>query len=98
MAQFGLHGSWKGIVALASLFAFIGLLTYAIVAGQSFGVTLYLLAILAIGFGFASKEDTIAVGGIIAISLLSVLDVLLRVGVLSFNYCHGSWDPFFGCP
>lgn len=101
MAQFGIHGGWKSIAALASLLTFFGLLLYASLMHLGpwhnladptirattvrLGMILYVLAILAIFFGFWSKEDTIAMGGIVGISLLMVMDVLLRVGMLGFN-------------
>lgn len=100
MAQFAIHGSWKSVAALASLFAFLGLLIYTMAGGLSdlpvndegtskrvtFGLILYGLAFSLMIFGFWSKEDVLAVAGIMAISLLIILDILLRVGVLSFNH------------
>lgn len=102
MAQFALHGSWKSVAALASLLTFVGLLTFSIAGGLdhlpeddagtskrvTFGLVLYLAAFAVIVFGFWSKEDVLAVLGIIALSLLMILDILLRVGVLSFNHVH----------
>jgi hypothetical protein len=98
MAQFAIHGTWKSVIALASLFAFIGLLTYALAGGVHqpenpgkdhplplFGLILYALTIVIIVLGFWSKEDVIAVAGIMALSGLVILDILLRVGVLGYN-------------
>lgn len=94
MAQFAVHGTWRSVIALTFLLAFAGLLTFAVAGGLHdasktarvyFGLILYLLAFFAIGFGFWSKEDTVAVGGIIGVSLLMILDILLRVGILSYN-------------
>lgn len=86
MAQLAITGSWKSIAALTSFFVLIGLMGYATVTVTSFGVLLYLLAILVIALGFWSKEDMVAMGGIIGISALIILDILLRIGVLSFNH------------
>lgn len=94
MAQFAVHGTWRSVIALTFLFAFTGLLIYGVAGGfpppegksvSMPGLLLYVLAMCAIGFGFWSKEDTVAMGGIIGLSLLMILDILLRVGVLSYN-------------
>lgn len=99
MAQFAIHGNWRSISALAAFFVFLGALAYAVAGGLShlplnpegvrtrvwFGLGLYLLSFLVIGLGFWSKEDHIAVAGITGFSLLMILDIILRVGVLSFN-------------
>ncbi len=85
MAQLAIQGNWKSISALASLLTLFALMGYASIAGVSIGVTLYLLAIVVIFLGFWSKEDSVAIGGIIGLNLLIVLDILLRIGVLSFN-------------
>lgn len=103
MAQFALHGGWKSTAALASLFTFLALLIFSLAGGLDhlpqdkeaggakralYGTFLYLAAFALMFFGFWSKEDVLAILGIIAVSLLIILDVLLRVGVLSFNLVH----------
>lgn len=103
MAQFALHGGWKSTAALASLFTFLALLVFTLAGGLDhlpqdkeigagnramFGTFLYLSAFALTFFGFWSKEDWLAILGIVAVSLLIILDVLLRVGVLSFNLVH----------
>lgn len=102
MAQFAVHGGWKSVAALASLLTFLGLLVFALAGGLadipdtpagtskrvSYGLALYVVAFAVIFFGFWSKEDVIAISGIIGLSLLLILDILLRVGVLSYNHIH----------
>lgn len=99
MAQFALHGNWRSVSALAALFVFIGMLTFALAGGLDhlplddngvskrvqFGLGIYLVAMLATGLGFWSKEDHVAVLGITGLSALMIIDILERVGVLSFN-------------
>lgn len=99
MAQFAIHGNWRSISALSTLMVLFGMMAFAVAGGLThlpldasgvgtrvqFGLGLYLLSFVVIGLGFWSKEDVVAIGGIIALSLLIVLDVLLRIGVLSFN-------------
>lgn len=94
MAHFAVHGTWRSVAAMTALFAFIGLLLYAIVGGfpppphgtlSIYGALLYVLVFLTIGFGFWSKEDVIAVLGIMGLAALIILDILLRVGILSYN-------------
>ncbi|MEA3200184.1 MAG: hypothetical protein QOE90_1612 [Thermoplasmata archaeon] len=97
MAQLTIHGTWKSIVALACLVAFIGVVAYAVAAGVSLGAWPYLLVIATMVFGFWSREDHIAIGGIIGLSLLIVLDVVLRIGILAFNTCHGRFSMLSGC-
>lgn len=97
MAQLTTHGSWTGIAALASLFALVGLLLYAVIAGESLGIWPYVAAFAAMVFGFWSKEDHIAVAGISGIALVFMLDIILRIGVLGFNVCKGSFTILGGC-
>lgn len=85
MAQLGIQGTWKSIFALASMLTLYGLMAYASFAHVSLGVMIYLIALLVLVLGFWSKEDSVAVGGIIGISMLVILDILLRIGVLGFN-------------
>jgi hypothetical protein len=99
MAQFAIHGGWKSVAALSSLFVLIGMMTYAVAGGLehlpvndagvskrvSYGLALYGFALLVIILGFWSKEDVIAISGIVGISALLLLDIILRIGVLSFN-------------
>jgi hypothetical protein len=95
MANFAVHGTWRSVVALTALFTFVGLLIVsmagafpepALHALPIPGLLLYLLCIATIALGFWSKEDTIAVLGIMAFALLVILDILLRVGILSYNH------------
>lgn len=97
MAQLTIHGTWKSVVALALLLAFVGLVAFAIASGKSLGLWLYLVVLAVIVFGFWSKEDHVAVGGIMGLSLLVILDVLLRIGVLAFNQCHATFGSLTGC-
>lgn len=99
MAQLAIHGNWRSVSALATLFVLIGMIAYASAGGLDslpktdagigvrvqYGLGLYVLCFVVIGLGFWSKEDAIAVMGITLFSLLMILDVLLRIGVLSFN-------------
>lgn len=102
MAQFAMHGGWKSVAALASLTTFVCLLAFTLAGGLShipegevganarvaYGQWLYVSAFALMVFGFWSKEDVLAVAGIIALSLLMILDILLRIGVLGFNHVH----------
>lgn len=97
MAQLTVHGNWKSVAALASLFAFVGVLAFAVVAGESLGIWPYLVATLLMVFGFWSKEDHLAIAGIMGISLVLILDVLMRIGVLAFNTCHDTFSIWTGC-
>ena len=94
MAQFAVHGTWRSVFALASLFALVGGIVYAMAGGVPapaphalplFGLMLYVLSIVVIGLGFWSKEDVVAVLGIMALATLVILDILFRIGILGYN-------------
>jgi len=97
MAQLTIHGTWKSILGLAFLFAFVALVAFAVASGKSLGIWLYALAFAAMVFGFWSKEDHVAIGGIMGLSLLVILDILLRIGVLAFNECKPHFSAIAGC-
>lgn len=104
MARLSVHGNWKSILALASLVAMVGVLIVAVVTKESVGIWLYLLAFAAMVFGFWSKEDHVAVGGITGLFLVLILDIILRIGVLGFTECKApptggpGFSIWFGCP
>lgn len=101
MARLSVHGNWKSILALASLVAMVGVLIVALVAGESVGIWLYVLAILAMFLGFWSKEDHVAIGGITGFFLVMILDIILRIGLLGFTECKtigGGFSIWTGCP
>lgn len=98
MAQLRVHGNWKAIVGMASLVAMFGLIAYSVAAQESLGLWLYVFALLAIVFGFWSKEDHVAVGGIAGIFLVLILDITLRIGMLGFTECKPYWTALAGCP
>lgn len=98
MAQVGVHGNWKSILALASLVATVGLLAYSVVTHESLGIWLYFFSMAAMILGFWSKEDHIAVGGISMIFLVLILDIILRIGVLGFTECKDTgFSIWTGC-
>lgn len=97
MAQLRTHGSWTGIAALASLFATLGMILYAVIGAESLGIWPYVGAFATMVFGFWSKEDHIAVAGISGIALVFMLDIILRIGVLGFNVCKDSFSILGGC-
>ena len=95
MANFAVHGTWRSVLALTSLFTFVALLAFSIAGGfpqpplhglPVYGLLLYALAVAVMALGFWSKEDVIAVLGIMAFALLVILDILFRVGILSYNH------------
>jgi hypothetical protein len=105
MAQLGVHGNWKSILALACFVATLGILAYSVVAHESLGMWLYLFSMATMILGFMSKEDHLAVGGITLLFLVVILDIILRIGFLGFTECKAPVDgsaPGFsiwtGCP
>ncbi|HVM45107.1 MAG TPA: hypothetical protein VM582_04150 [Candidatus Thermoplasmatota archaeon] len=98
MAQLTVHGNWKSILGMASFVAMIGLLVVALANGKSVGIWLYVLALLAIILGFWSKEDHVAIGGIVGLFTVMILDIILRIGLLGFTECKPDFSALFGCP
>jgi len=95
MAHFAVHGTWRSVIALTSLFTFVGMLVFSLAGGVPepnihalpvFGLLLYVVSIAVIALGFWSKEDVVAVLGIMGFAILVILDILLRVGILSYNH------------
>lgn len=74
-----------GLIALVIFFLLMGYATYA--AGFldetiHLGPLIYLLCIGAMVLGFASREDAVAIGAVIGLNILVILDIALRIGVL----------------
>lgn len=87
MAQFGIQRKAGSMVALLSLLALLALLGYAMVnyaAGThvQLGYTIYLLSIFVIVAGIVTKEDTIAIGGVMLLNLIVILDIVYYIGVI----------------
>jgi hypothetical protein len=97
MAQLTTHGSWKSIAALASLFALVGIVAFTVIAHTSLGIWPYVAAFALMVFGFWSKEDHLAVAGISGLALVLLLDIILRIGILAFNHCKGTFTVLGGC-
>lgn len=97
MATFSVHGKWTSIFALASFVALIGLTAYAFAAQTSLGMWLYLFAFATMVFGFWSKEDHLAIGGITGIFVVLILDIIYRIGVLGFTVCKDTFSALYGC-
>jgi hypothetical protein len=70
------------ILAAIAFFAFALLLIYATATHVKLGWSIYAIGLVATILGFASREDAFAVGGIIGLNLLVILDIVLRIGVL----------------
>ena len=82
MARSHITSSWKAVAAFLVFVLFAVALFYASLTRQRLGGLLYVLAVAAIGLGMWSKEDGTAIGGIIGLKLLVVLDIALRIGIL----------------
>ena len=104
MAQLTIHGNWRSIAALTCLVATLGIMAWSVVSGESTGIWLYLFSLATMVFGFWSKEDHLAVSGIVALNLVLVLDILLRIALLGFTECKApetggaGFSIWFGCP
>ena len=82
MAQFGVQRAPANMLALFTMLAFLLLIAYAAFTGTKMGGRLYLLGLAAIILGFWTKEDSVAIGGVIGLNFLVILDILLHIGLL----------------
>ncbi|MHB8586790.1 MAG: hypothetical protein ACYDDF_13265 [Thermoplasmatota archaeon] len=88
MAKLDLGGRPVSILAVLALIAFLLLITYGIYTagilgqGVQLGPLVYVIGIGVVILGFASREDAVAVGGIMGLNLLVILDIALRIGIL----------------
>jgi hypothetical protein len=88
MAKLGFGGRPLSILAFICLVAFLLLVGYGIVGVGWYGhfiqlgPLVYIVGLGTVALGFASREDGVAVGGIMGLNLLVIADILLRVGVL----------------
>lgn len=82
MARSHVTSSWKAVAAFLVFVLFAVALFYAALTRERLGGLLYVLAVAAIGLGMWSKQDSAAIGGIIGLNLLVVLDIALRIGIL----------------
>ncbi len=77
-------------VGVAFVLAFFGMMLIAMVYNASeglgamrYGGFVYAMGAIATAFGFMTKEDNVAIGGIIGLNLAVVLDIGLNIGVLT---------------
>ncbi len=82
MAELALNPQPSSYVALALLVSFIGLLVYGVVWSVSLGPLVYLVAVATVVAGFVSDEDAVVMGAVMLFSLLVILDIALKIGVL----------------
>lgn len=90
MARVFSGGRPVAILGLLALVIFFLLLAYgAYAAGYEgragevkLGASIYLLCLGTMVLGFASREDAVAIGAVIGLNILVILDIALRIGVL----------------
>ncbi|MHB8603997.1 MAG: hypothetical protein ACYDCK_01980 [Thermoplasmatota archaeon] len=72
--------SWLALLLMLATFV---AMAYAVIAGVKLGGMIYLAAVATIVLGMASREDAVAVGGVMGLSLLVILDIYKDIGVLT---------------
>lgn len=88
MARVFSSGRPVAVLGLLSLIIFFLLLGYGVYAAAvldktvKLGVLIYLLCIGTMILGFASREDSVAIGAVVGLNLLVILDIALRIGVI----------------
>lgn len=82
MARFHITSNWRATFAFAVFLVFAVTLLFAAFAQTRLGPLLYVLCLASIGLGFWAREDNAAMGGVIGLNLLVMLDVVLRIGIL----------------
>lgn len=83
MVRIGNRGLGAGIFALLVFLAFFIVMFVATALHVRVGAAIYLLGFLAVGLGFYVREDTFAMGSIMGLSLLIILDIYANIGVLT---------------
>lgn len=82
MAVLGVDRKAGSLVALLLLLLSIGLIAFGLATGTKIGGKLYLVVLATIIVGMSLKEDSVAVGGVMALSLLVILDIHKHIGLL----------------
>lgn len=74
--------NWRSTSAFLVLVLFAMALFYAAVTRERVGGLLYVLGLAAVALGLWAKQDASAVGGIVGLNIVLVLDIAMRVGIL----------------
>lgn len=82
MAQFAVQRSVASWLALITVLVYLALIAFAVATSTKLGGILYLLGLAAIIMGFWTKEDNVAILGVMGISFVVILDILLHIGLL----------------
>lgn len=82
MAGTHVTSNWRSTSAVLVLVLFAVVTFYAAVTHTRVGLPLYLIGILATGLGFWARQDAAAVGGILGLNLVLMLDIAIRIGIL----------------
>lgn len=82
MAILGVDRKAGSLVALALLLLSVGLLVFGVATDTKIGGELYLVILGTIIVGMSLKEDSVAMGGVIALCFTVILDIHKHIGVL----------------
>lgn len=69
-------------VAAGLFVSFVGLLVYGVWTGENLGRFVYVVGLAALVAGFSSREDAVAMGSIVLLNLLVMLDIYMGIGLL----------------
>lgn len=82
MADPSLYNRPASYVALGLFVSFLGLILYGVYQGVNLGELIYVVGIASFAVGFFAKEDAIAMGSIVLLNLLVMLDIFMGIGLL----------------
>ncbi|HVL49316.1 MAG TPA: hypothetical protein VM889_12215 [Candidatus Thermoplasmatota archaeon] len=82
MARFATLSEPKAVLAWSALVAFLVIVLLAGVTQREVGGWPYALGLLAFVGGIAAREDSIPMLALIGLCIFSMLDIVLRVGIL----------------
>lgn len=82
MAYSGVDRKAGSLLALALLLLTVGLLVFGLATGTKIGGKLYVLVLATIIVGMSLKEDSVAMGGVIALCFTVILDIHKHIGLL----------------
>jgi hypothetical protein len=82
MADPALSNRPASYVALGLFVSFVGLIVYGVYRHVNLGMLIYGVGLASFVLGFFSKEDAIAMGSIVLLNLLVMLDIFMGIGLL----------------
>lgn len=82
MANLELRAHPVSYMAAGLFVSFVGLILFGVYQGVNLGKLIYAVGVGSFVVGFYAKEDAIAMGSIVLLNLLVILDIFMGIGLL----------------